>query len=190
MRLDTSRACPSHDPQHPVVRCDLARGHTPSDEHYAELGGVVYRWGAALEEAKPTRPPDGTDIGSSEHFLAAEIFTDGIKAAFITAQLVESGEAKCVCCEAVLAEVDAWGEVTIGTADYEEAVEKALAVAMSISHKHHTDRRRGHGYRPRKYGNLFGHDSPLLIQAPVCARCHTGPDSEIHPGPQLSRSSS
>lgn len=191
MKLDVTRKCPSHDPDNPVVRCDLARGHDPSDRHWAELGGKHYQWGPGLEAALPTKPPTESGMGSSEHDLAGEIFTDGIKAAFIAIQLIEFNEAKCVRCGQVLVSIVVDDpEHVVGSPEYEKAFTLALARAMSISDKHHTDRRRGHGYRPRKYGNDFGHDSPLLIEAPVCRLCHTGPDSEIHPGPQLSRSGS
>lgn len=188
MRLDRTRTCPSHDPDNPVVRCDLARGHKPSDEHYAELGGKVYRWGPGLQDAKPTKAP--SELGSSNEYVASEIFTDGIKAAMIADQLLQFGEVSCVQCREVLVrlvDVDD-GDLTLGSPEYEAAFALALAEAMSCTDKHHSDRRRGHGYRPKKYGYDFGHDLPILIEAPLCKPCHTGRDSEIHPGPQLKRS--
>lgn len=187
MRLDTSRYCPEHHPEHRVVRCQLARGHRPTDVHWAKLGDVEYRWGPGLEEAKPTSPPNG--FVPTEHYLAAEIFTDGIKAAFIAEQLLNFGEVTCIQCRRLIVAMDA-DDHELGSTEWEEAFNKALAAAMSLSDKNHRDRRHGHGYRPKKYGNDFGHDSPILIEAPICRRCHTGPDSEIHPGPQLTKSSS
>lgn len=189
MRLDTSRRCPSHDPDHPVVRCDGARGHRPSDIHWAELGGKQYQWGPGLQNTFPSGPP--SDLEPTSEYLASEIFTDGIKAAFIATQLIQHGEATCLRCGQTLAIMNDWRHehLQYGSPEFIDAFAHALEEAMRGSHKHHVDRRRGHGYNRKKYGNDFGHDSPLLIEAPICEHCHTGRDSDIHPGPRFTRSS-
>lgn len=116
-----------------------------------------------------------------EHELA-EAFTDGIKVAEISRQLEIFGQAHCVRCNNPLSDRI---EIPVQAAtDYYIA---ALAQAMTNSAKHHTLGRGGHGYRPDRYGNDFGHDTPFLIETPICHPCHTGPDSKIHLGVQFTK---
>lgn len=119
----------------------------------------------------------------SAHHALDEAFTDGIKAAMITMQLGELGYATCGECGEQLCETISLESVQVADGDYETA----LAHAMSNAAKHHVMGRTSHGYRPSKYSNRFGHSTPALIRV-VCHECHTGEDSEIHPGPQFTRS--
>jgi hypothetical protein len=176
--------CSKLEPDSNIVRCDLERGHRGL--HYAELSGNVYEWGPGLSDAKPGRRKNG--FSSTDDYMASEIFTDGVKAAFITEQLLASGRVTCVRCNRVILVMR--DDLEPGSPEFEDEMARCLGQAMNASEKHHSDRRRGHGYLPRRFGNDFGHDLPLLIEAPICGPCHRGPKSEIHPGPQFARTAS
>lgn len=170
--------CNKADPHSPA-RCELAPRHDGKCE--SELNGTIVTWGADLVE--PRRRGGGT---STAHTALSETFTDGVKAQAITHQLVEFGEVRCVRCSTVLAVLKV-SDAAIGTDAYEDAIAHALKKAMTMSAKHHTKGRQAHGYRPDKYGNDFGRDLPFLIETPICHPCHTGPESDVHPGPQWSK---
>lgn len=180
-----TRPCAKREGTSGIHRCELRRGH--SGPHRVELPNGTIEWNGRISDARPRR---NSKISESDHQALAEAFTDGIKAQLITDQLLTHGEATCVRCGQTLAVMNDWGHagLELGSPEYESAFARCLADAMEASAKHHTDRRRGHGYRPGKWGNDFGHDLPLLIEAPVCHPCHTGADSELHPGPQFSKS--
>lgn len=170
------------------ARCQREAGHR-EDTHYAELNGVIFEWGAGFSDSRPIRRRRRPQAETYEHELA-EAFTDGIKASQITDQLLLYGIARCVrCCSALCRQIDIRLDENGDTLIPDE-LEAALAEAMTNSAKHHSERRSGRGYRPDRYGNFFGVDSPIRIETPLCHDCHTGLDSEIHPGPQFSKAAS
>jgi hypothetical protein len=177
----TRRLCNKRDIDG-IARCELLKGHAGT--HYAELKNGIVEWGEDLSAVRPRRRSKNSSLnGESEYTAAAEIFTDGIKATRISAQITTYGFAYCRRCGKQLSrKID---PVAPSSEPDLEQYTLALAEAMANSHKHHLFRRQGHGYRPSKHGNDFGCDSPLLIEAPVCDDCHIGPDSELHPGPQF-----
>lgn len=165
------------------LRCELLKGHegdhVNTTAEAVPIAWLNHRGERAARLTSRRRPQKET----YEHELA-EAFTDGIKAERISNQLLVYGCATCVDCGVRLSrqlEVP----VDLSSATVLALFEMCLEDAMVNSAKHHDQRRRGHGYRPRKYGNDFGHDTPVLIKAPLCHDCHTGQDSKHHPGPQF-----
>lgn len=183
--MSDTRPCNKRMPDN-VFRCDLPRGHQGPHRTEWPDGKAGASWpnerdGITQRLRSNKRPQKET----YEHELA-EAFTDGIKADRILNQILTEGVACCVRCRRRLSRrLDLPIDTTSETVKVLVAL--ALAEAMTESAKHHEERRRGHGYRPAKHGNDFGHDFPLLIEAPLCHRCHTGADSESHPGPQLGK---
>lgn len=169
---------------HNVFRCDRARGHDGHHECRHPDGKLAASWPNARAErrvalARGRRPQKET----YEHELA-EAFTDGIKADRISNQILIHGRAFCIECGTNLSQA-LEVPVDLSYATNMVLFELALETAMQNSAKHHDKRRRGHGYRPNKHGNDFGHDCPVFIRAPICHPCHTGAGSELHRGPQL-----
>lgn len=178
------KPCNHLDPDGRVARCDQDKGHFPRTPHSADVNGHLITWGGDVREAIPAsqRAVNSTMPGETERHAAQEIFTDGIQAERIFAQFVERGHAYCVCCGTRLSRnVDPCP--LDPREDFDgESYKAALDEAIKNSHKHHIGRRKGHGFYPVKYGNDFGHDTPLLIATPVCEDCHIGADSDFHPG--------
>lgn len=172
-----------------LVRCQKkvdAKGKHRGYHWAIDAQGNEYAWGPGYSDAKP--PPKANSALAEqtiEHELS-EAFTNGVKATAITYQLLEHGKVTCISCGICLLDAT-WNQPPSGTDEYEDWMAAAVEKAMSLADKHHVNGRVGHGYRPGKHGNDFGFDLPLLIETPICRPCHTGLQSEIHPGPQWSR---
>lgn len=188
MRLLSTKACNDRHPgSNGVIRCELQRHH--QGQHLSRLGDVEFVWGDDVRDARPRRTSANSTLQhETEHSAAAEIFTDGIKAERIWRQIENGHLPHCVKCLRDLTSLRDENTSEIKPLKDAPLDIKLLALeqAMSSSAKHHTDRRRGHGYRPSRHGNDFGHDTPALIEAPLCHPCHTGRDSELHRGPAFS----
>lgn len=187
------RDCRVLEPTSNVVRCQLYKGHRGL--HLAELNGNRYEWGEDYSDARPQRQAvNGTIPTESPEHAVAEIFTDGIKAAHLSTELLATGEVRCPICNIAKVKISAETR-NLMRSGHEDAFRLplpaeyviAMEEAMLRFAKHHIARRSSHGYRPKVRGHRFGHDDPFLIGTP-CNDCHTGPDSELHPGPQFSRS--
>lgn len=164
-----------------VARCELKKGHR--GPHEADLGNGVVTWGEDFSDARPRRRVSGSSLpADTQASILAETFTDGIKADRISNQILVEGHAHCVKCGTSLNSRAIDVPVNLSSGTVRSLVAILLEEAMHNSVKHHTDRRRGHGYAPAKYGSQFGHDAPFLIEAPMCEVCHTGEGSEVHPG--------
>lgn len=180
----TAKPCNKRQPVGPM-RCELPAGHKGA---HAAFNGipVPIEWANRRDErAASLRSNRRPQRETYEHELA-EAMTDGIKADRIVTQILLHGHAFCVKCRRDLNSRSLLVPVDLSSGTIEALVAALLEEAMHNSAKHHGDRRRGHGYRPKKYGNDFGHDAPWLIDAPLCHDCHTGDDSEVHPGLKFS----
>lgn len=165
-----------------VFRCDETAGHKTHHCARDGEGKIVASWPNAKTEMRRAVARGRRPRQESHQHEVAEAFTDGVKAERILSQLLVYGQARCLRCKVELSSAI---DIPMDTSSVavRTSIARCLEEAMANSAKHHTDRRRGHGYRPGKHGNDFGHDFPLLIEAPVCHDCHTGADSELHPGP-------
>lgn len=179
--------CNNRHPELTFLACENVDNRHSGDHYWTSAEGEKTTW--PNDRDVKQGPGFGDRRGrpqaqTYEHELA-EAVTDGIKGEMITQQLIIYGQAFCVRCKTPLSP-----EVPMGQRLVDEHFELFVAVfkeAMRRGHKHHTDRRSGHGYRPSKYGHDWGRDLPVFIEAPLCQDCHIGDDSEIHPGVQLGR---
>ena len=181
--LTSTKTCNAAQIDGPL-RCELLKGHTGDhtnmNDEAVPISWPNHRDARTARLVSRRRPQKET-----YHHELADAFTDGIKADRISNQLLVHGLAFCLDCGAPLCAALSHLPVDLSSSADFVRFELALDDAMKNSAKHHDNRRRDHGYRPNKYGNDFGHDTPVLIKAPICHDCHTGANSKRHPGPQF-----